>query len=182
LARHSEYLDGRLDAIAAEEVRDHLASCPRCARYDRVLRRGVKILAAQPPIEPTPDFAFQLQRRLEFEQRHAALQPMRSMATASVAVAAMLALAAWIPVLMMATEEREALSAVQTAEASPVSAEIAWHGAPAVDEEAHAHIHLVTRGGWQPSAEHHPIAPRYTPVVVGSPTEPINYSYASYSE
>ena len=182
LARHSDYLDARLDAIAAAEIREHLASCPRCARYDRVLRRGVKILASQPPIEPSPDFIFQLDQRIQFEHQRAAFQPVRFLAAASVAVAAMLALAAWIPVLMLATQDKVAVDVVPAVEASPVSAEIAWHGARAVDNATSSHVHMVSRGSWPPSVENHPIAPRYTPVVVESPTAPINYSYAAYSE
>ncbi|HEY0672975.1 MAG TPA: zf-HC2 domain-containing protein [Longimicrobiales bacterium] len=181
LARHSEYLDGTLENAAVEEMRAHLAVCPRCARYDRVLRRGLQALAAQPTLHPAPDFEAQLQARIEFEARRAELRPMRSMATASVAVAAMLAFAAWIPVLFLASQESQPLSVVQSAEASPVVSEIAWHGEDGMDE-GRQHIHLVRRLAWQPAIEDHVISPRYTPLIVESPTAPLNYTQAVYAE
>ncbi|HET9439068.1 MAG TPA: zf-HC2 domain-containing protein [Longimicrobiales bacterium] len=181
LARHSEYLDGRLEDAAAEAMRAHLAVCPRCARYDRVLRRGLQALDAQPALHLAPDFEEQLQARIAFESRRAELRPIRSMATASVAVAAMLALAAWIPVVFVASQESQPLSVVQSAEASPVVSEIAWHGEDAMDERQQ-HVHLVRRLAWKPAIEDHVISPRYTPVIVESPTAPLNYTQAAYAE
>ncbi len=105
LARHSDYLDDRLDRETADQVRAHLQSCARCARRDRVLRQGLRLLAELPPIEPAPDFTYRLQQRIEAEQARAAYMPVRFLTAASIAVAAMLALAAWVPVLMMSTQK-----------------------------------------------------------------------------
>lgn len=181
LARHSDYLDDRLDRETAAQVRAHLKVCARCARRDRVLRQGLKLLAELPQIEPAPDFTYRLQQRIEAEHVRSAFMPIRYLTVASLAVAAMLALAAWVPVLMMSMREA-VVDTVQAAESSPVASEIAWHGAHAVDESSHQDIHLVARSGWKPEAEEHVIAPRYTPVVVESPTAPITYSPALYAE
>lgn len=179
LSRHSEYLDGRLDERAAEEVRMHLADCRRCARYDRVLRRGLQLLAQQPQVEPSEDFYLRLEQRLRFEDQRAAMRPVRFMAAASVMVAALLALAAWVPVMLLATRESEPAPVVQ---ASPVAAEIAWHGVPLFAEEEKDAIHFAQRRAWKPVPDVHLIPPRYTPVVVESPTAPLNYTTAVYSE
>ena len=144
LARHSEYLDEVMDEVTAEQWRLHLAECPECARYDRVVRRGLKVLAAQAHIEPAPDFMMHLQQRLAAEDRRTALRPMTSLASASVVVAAMLAFAAWIPVIMLASED-EAVPIVQSDPVSATASEIAWHAERAVEHRAPAKIHLASR-------------------------------------
>jgi hypothetical protein len=169
LARHSEYLDGELDAVTADAWRVHLAECSRCGRYDRVLRRGITTLGRQPQLEPAQDFMLLLQQRLVAEDRRRALRPMSSLATASLAVAAMLAFAAWLPVMMLAGEEQQAVEAL---EASPVVTEIAWHRESAVEARA-GYVHLARRDAWLPSAEGHVMEARYTPVVLESPTAPL---------
>lgn len=184
LARHSEYLDGVMDSITAEAWRIHLAECADCARYDRVVRRGLKVLAAQRQIEPTADFMAQLQQRLTIEDRRAAMRPMTSLAGASVAVAAMLAFAAWIPVLILANDT--APRAVQVAQAAPVTetaSEIAWHAERAVERRGSGHVHLTSRRlAWAPTTTVSMITPDYSPVVLESPTAPPNYSRPYYSE
>src|SRR5215208_5437700 len=97
-------MDGLMDVASAERWRSHLSTCPDCARYDRVLRRGVNLLNQQPGAEPADDFFLQLNQRLLHEEHHAYTRPVTSLAAASIAVAAMLAFAAWIPVLMLSQE------------------------------------------------------------------------------
>ncbi len=175
LARHSEYVDGIMDAGTAAQWRTHLENCPDCARYDRVLRRGLTYLAAQPRAELTPDFTLQLQHRLAFEERRAALRPITSMATASLLVAAMLAFAAWVPVLMLARSD-EPGAPVSSAPASPAVVEIAWHAEDAVDHQLPAHVHqAVRRALLLPDAASPIIEPAYSPVVLASPIAPLNY-------
>lgn len=63
---YSEYRDGRLhDLPLLREVERHLGECPRCARQDLAVRRGVELLRSMPGLEPTPAFRRQLHRRLE---------------------------------------------------------------------------------------------------------------------
>ncbi len=177
LARHSEYLDGAMDAATAEIWRHHIATCSRCARYDRVLRRGLQTLAKQAPLVPGSDFMLQLQQRLVAEDRRAVMRPFSSLAAASLAVAAMLALAASLPILMLATdEERADVAAIESAPTSAMATEIAWHSEDAVEARMPAHFHLARRSAWQPRAAGHVIEARYTPVVLELPTAPLNTS------
>ena len=172
LARHSEYLDGVMDSATADQWRAHLASCASCGRYDRVLRRGLKTLSAQPIVEPDPDFSAELHRRLAFEDRRMAMRPITSMAGASVAVAAMLAFAAWLPFTLL-TDPAE--PQVIAAPATQVATEIAWHGENAVDHRTPSHIHQARRVIW-PASGSHVIETKYTPVVVESPIAPLSYA------
>ncbi len=172
LARHSEYLDGLMDPAASELWRAHIADCATCTRYDRVLRRGLKTLAAQALIEPDSGFTSELHRRLAFEDHKLAARPITSLAAASVAVAAMLAFAAWLPVLMLSSTRDDAVAA---ASASPVASEIAWHGEVAVERHAPSHVHQARRVLW-PTDTDHVIEPKYTPVILESPIAPLSYA------
>ena len=178
LARHSEYLDGVMDTSAAAMWRSHIASCPDCARYDRILRRGLTLVSAQPQLEPSSDFLVQLQHRLAVEDRQMAMRPIKSLAVASMAVAAMLAFVAWLPVMLLSDGVQSAAVAAQSA--TQVATEIAWHGEVAVESQPRAHIHFARRLAWSPSTSEHPIAPKYTPVVYESPTAPLSYARTVY--
>jgi predicted anti-sigma-YlaC factor YlaD len=181
LARHSEYLDGIMDAGTAAQWRAHLAECAECARYDRVVRRGLTLFAAQAQLRPTPDFMTQLEQRLAYEDRRIAMRPITSLASASVAIAAMLAFAAWIPVILLATgDERMPAVVAESQPLSAASSEIAWHVESAVDRRSPEHVHFVKRVAWAPSAENHVIEPKYTPVVLESPIAPLSYSRTAY--
>jgi anti-sigma factor RsiW len=177
-----EYLDGVLDAATQAEWRMHLAECPACARYDRVLRRGLALLAAQPQSQLTPDFTTELHQRLALEERRMAMRPMTSLATASLMVAAMLAFAAWVPVLLM-SRGSDAQVEVAVASASTASSEIAWHAQDAVDHQLPVHIHQARRAlGLIQHATPVIVEPRYTPVILDAPTAPLNYvRTASYA-
>jgi hypothetical protein len=172
LARHSEYLDGVMDSATAELWRAHIAGCAHCARYDRVLRRGLKTLTAQPFVELDPTFTSELHRRLAFEDRRLATRPITSMAAASVAVAAMLAFAAWLPVMLLTSSPEQQVAG---APASQVASEIAWHGESAVETRAPSHVHQARRIVW-PANNHHVIEAKYTPVILESPIAPLSYA------
>jgi hypothetical protein len=174
-ARHSEYLDGLMDAATAEQWRAHLSGCAVCGRYDRVLRRGLAVLAAQQDAQLTSDFSTELQRRIAFEDRRLALRPMTSLATTSVVLAAVLAFAAWVPVLMLSRDEQP-VGLTPIASASTRSSEIAWHAENAVDHHLPTHIHQARRSTWLPRHTPPVIEPAYTPVVLESPIAPLNYA------
>ena len=180
LARYSDYIDGVLDAESAEQWRLHLVTCPDCARYDRVLHRGLKLLGQQPTMELGADFYAQLGQRLEGEDRRAYTRPMTSLAAGSIAVAAMLAFAAWIPVLLLS--DGNAPNAIAQESASAVAAEIAWHRESAVDETTSPHVHLARRLAWSPTSSGHVIEAKYTPVVLESPMAPPSYVRTYLSE
>lgn len=55
LARHSEYLDAEMGPDDVARMRAHAAACPSCARYDRVLRRGLALVRELEPVQPRHD-------------------------------------------------------------------------------------------------------------------------------
>jgi hypothetical protein len=161
-----------MDPQDADRWRAHIAGCASCGRYDRVLRRGLRTLAAQPHVDLDADFTSELHRRLASEDRRFGTRPITSMAAASVAVAAMLAFAAWLPVLLLTNGPEPVIAAPAT----PAASEIAWHGEGAVEYRAPSHVHQARRVVVWPTHHAHVIEPKYTPVVLESPIAPLNYA------
>ena len=64
IERYTDFRDGLLDVAATAEVEEHLAACPCCARYDRVMRRGLELLSDIPQAESSDDFMPRLRHRL----------------------------------------------------------------------------------------------------------------------
>ena len=64
IREYSDYRDGKLTSEQQAEFREHVAECPCCARYDRVLRKGSELLTALPDTLPADDFMPRLQHRL----------------------------------------------------------------------------------------------------------------------
>lgn len=99
---YSDFRDGFLAPGEIRAFEAHLAACPSCARYDRVVDRGARLFADLPEIEPSDDFAARLQHRIfhvEEEMRAPGRSASGVPATAVLSIAAALALAAWLPVL-----------------------------------------------------------------------------------
>ncbi len=99
----SDYRDGLLSPAQRAIVETHLAGCPSCARYARVVEQGVEQLKALPPIEPSEDFLPRLQNRLYAIEDGYALPSYRTSSAASagfvVAIAALISAAAWLPLI-----------------------------------------------------------------------------------
>ena len=115
LARHSEYMDGELDPREASHCEAHVASCPSCARYDRVVRSGLRLLHRLPEVEPSSDFFPRLQHRIFHleEERRSEARTAGVGALASLAVAGALAVLAWSPLLRLGLGEQQAAIADQ---------------------------------------------------------------------
>jgi hypothetical protein len=62
---YSDYRDGLLNSEGSASFRSHMERCPACARYDRVVSRGVEILLRQGEIEPSAEFGPRLNARLQ---------------------------------------------------------------------------------------------------------------------
>ncbi len=101
IALASDYIDEVLAARDAARLLAHTQRCESCARYLRVLERGLKLARAVPVIEPSPEFEWKLNRRLrELDEVLAERQrSVRSGAAVALAVAGLVALAAWSPIL-----------------------------------------------------------------------------------
>lgn len=63
LEGYSDFLDGTLEEHSFTDYRYHLERCPSCSEYDRVMRRGLRLVRALDPPEAQADFLPRLQRR-----------------------------------------------------------------------------------------------------------------------
>ncbi len=94
-----EYIDQVLSTADSARLRAHVEQCAACARYLRVLSRGLSEVQALSPVEPTPGFEFRLHARMravdeEVSQHRRAAQSGTALA---LALAGMVALVAWSP-------------------------------------------------------------------------------------
>ena len=62
--KHVGYVDDTLPAVEMEVMHRHVATCPRCARHDFAVRRGLLLVRNIPQIEPSADFMAKLNNRL----------------------------------------------------------------------------------------------------------------------
>jgi hypothetical protein len=100
LAEYSDLRDGFAPAEVADALLAHRDACPRCARYDEVMGRGIALVRDLPQIELSDDFGERLRHRLmhvdeemAFERKHGTA----GSATAALSIAAVLAAVAWLP-------------------------------------------------------------------------------------
>ena len=64
IEEYTDFRDGLLSPSRTAEFQAHMAACPACERYDRVLRDGLELLAELPEPETSDDFMPRLQHRL----------------------------------------------------------------------------------------------------------------------
>ena len=108
--RFSDYYDGTAEPSFLEEADAHLGMCPGCRRYHEVFVRGSEILrAAPPPLAVLADFLPRLQHRIYHLEDGPALSGRGTVGSATtvttaLAIAMLIALAAWSPVLVRAPE------------------------------------------------------------------------------
>jgi len=62
LESYSDFLDGLLGEEPLSDCRNHLLRCPDCGEYDRVMRRGLRLVRELDRPEATPDFGPRLQK------------------------------------------------------------------------------------------------------------------------
>jgi hypothetical protein len=166
VARHSDYLDCLLVPHVAAQVQWHLSQCASCARYDRIVRRGLALVREVPEIAPAEDFAERLQHRIYHLQDGRALAGERSAnAAATFAVASVIALLAWSPMLFSGSEPAPVRTASEQEEpawltATPLtSRDDLWSPAPAAE----------LLGGTDPRAILAAFPGPYSPLVVMPP-------------
>ena len=176
LDRHSEYLDDRLPPAEAAAWREHAGSCLRCARYDRVVRRGATLMRQLPGPELSPDFDERLRHRLyHVDAEVLAARGSHARVLLALSLAAVIAAVAWIPLARPELFERgaapgSAVATVNVAEA-PHSLFVAAASAPTPEWWQPAdHLHFAATSAVHPvriSAQHLP-GP-YSPVIVAPP-------------
>lgn len=102
LSRYSEYVD-RVGGGGAETAafEGHLRTCPSCARYHRVVRRGCDMIRTLPPVQPSEDFLPRLRHKLYHLEDELSQRPAL---TGSTVMGVVLILgfiaAAWVPALI----------------------------------------------------------------------------------
>jgi hypothetical protein len=100
---YSDYRDGQMGLPRRVEMEDHRAACAGCARYDRVIGRGIAALKTVPPITPSYDFLPRLQHRLHHLDDERSAWSRSDLSGTSVGFVLLLVVliagAAWIPVL-----------------------------------------------------------------------------------
>lgn len=102
LAGYSDLRDGDVSGDEREALRAHAEACPTCARYDRVVGQGVLLYRALPELEVSSDFGDRLRHRLYHEDMERAWARRRAgpgAALATAAIAAGIALFAWVPLV-----------------------------------------------------------------------------------
>lgn len=101
LALFSDFRDGRTEEAQSREIEEHLRVCPRCEEHFSAVERGVSLLRSVPEVDLPPDFHPRLRHRLFHlhDSARIATESLGSGATtlAVLAVAAVLAIAAWAP-------------------------------------------------------------------------------------
>ena len=123
LDAYSDYRDHRLAPEARSRMTGHLEVCASCARYDRVIRRGVRVLRAEQPDPAALPTRVAAVRRLALaeERRPQALGAAGSGLTlaASLIVTVLLTAAAWFPFLSLPAPEVEMPPVMASAPAAP---------------------------------------------------------------
>lgn len=102
VAHFTDYLDGTASAEEAGAIERHLDGCPKCVRYQNVLRNGSALLRTLPEPELREDFVPRLQHRLfnvDNERAIRATADSGAPAMTVAAIAVLLAVIAWSPVL-----------------------------------------------------------------------------------
>jgi anti-sigma factor RsiW len=117
LALHGDYLDGQLVAHEAARVQWHLSTCSSCARYDRIVRRGLQLVREIPQASVSHDFEERLQHRIYHVRDGAAIAEPRAVSgAAALAVASVIALLAWSPLLFPPSGETTVAAVAQPAQ------------------------------------------------------------------
>jgi anti-sigma factor RsiW len=102
IARYSEFRDGDLSWAESVEMEAHVDDCESCAHYHRVVERGTDVFRALPELEVSEDFGERLRWRLyqaDDEMRRARSGAAPAQAAGTLAIAAAVAFAAWVPLM-----------------------------------------------------------------------------------
>ena len=103
LARFSDYVDGRAEAGVARAIEAHRDTCQQCRHYSTTLEAGRELLRSLPPLDVPEDFRPRLHHRILHVEDGRSIQRQSSNSGATIAsvlaVATLVATAAWAPVL-----------------------------------------------------------------------------------
>ncbi len=120
IAQVTDFLDETLSPIEWARHASHIERCASCARYHRVLRRGLGLVRDVAEIEPTPGFRTRLHRRLRgVNEERRRRERAASGAALVLVVAGLVALAAWVPIWQEAMQAQRATAFSLQADARP---------------------------------------------------------------
>ncbi|CAN5360905.1 hypothetical protein BH23GEM4_BH23GEM4_24290 [soil metagenome] len=106
ISTYSDYRDGLVGAGLARSLARHRNECPSCARYDRVIRRGVEVARNIDGPSPSREFLPRLQHRIYHLEDDFRPDPFGS--GVSVALLLMISVvfgvSAWLPAVRAASE------------------------------------------------------------------------------
>lgn len=158
IAGYTEYLDGAQPDERRDRFEVHMARCPSCARYDRVLRRGLRLVRDVPALPPSPDFEQRLQHGIFHvrDERSKRTRMNPTSGAALLAVAGLVSLVTWVPLSRSgrsSLDDVRAVAAAPAAELPAVGGTDAWFvGAPPVyiNPDAPPSLSLAFPGPYSP--------------------------------
>lgn len=156
LDRYSDYDDSLLSPAELATFETHLAACPSCARYDRVLRKGRMLARQLPPVQPGQDFVPRLQQRLwrsQHARRAPSVAPLGGLATALAAVTVVLSAVGVLALMDQDAPETLAGTAVETMRV--------FRGLPVIAAQPPR--------DWSAQRVDHHVSAGYSPLVIGPP-------------
>jgi hypothetical protein len=120
IAQATDFLDEALSPIERARHASHLERCPNCARYHRVLERGLGLARDVAEIEPTPGFRMRLHGRLRgLDEERRRRERAASGAALVLTVAGLVALAAWVPIWQDAFQGRRSTAVSMQSDVMP---------------------------------------------------------------
>ena len=149
---HCAYIDDTLAGVELVRMQRHIAECPECAARDAKVRRSLMVVRSLPPIEPSPDFAARLDRRLRScaseEEQHAGAS-FRTVASVGLVMSAamLLYLAESLHVGSVAPHARDIVLPPVIAMATPPATAAASFAAPVADSASNSARVIVASVG-----------------------------------
>lgn len=128
LAEYSALRDGLVPDGLRVVLEAHRDGCPSCARYDRVIRDGTEVVRRVPELDVSDDFMARLEGRLyevDLERAVQASHAGAGAATVTLSVAALIAAAAWMPVVSLQAPSAASRAAGERAPATSTAVQMA---------------------------------------------------------
>jgi hypothetical protein len=170
IQRYSDYDDSLLTVRELAVFRAHLTVCCRCARYDRVLRKGRMLARQLPPVEPGVDFVPRLHHRLQqlrIERRRRAATPILGGAATALAAITVVFGAMWALTLMDSVSPAHPASEMAAAGPPAQSVPAGRSSAPAL--RGFPVLEAQAPREWGARRVDHHGSVTYSPLVTGPP-------------
>jgi hypothetical protein len=105
---HCSFVDDTLAGVELVRVQRHLAECAACARLDIDVRRSLMLVHSIPTIEPSAEFSFRLNARLQECRLHqTSASASRFRMVAAVGAIASLVMMGYVAETMRAADQKQ---------------------------------------------------------------------------